>query len=216
MEPEKVDYQAIVGKIISETMNQPSEQEPNPENTTRGLSLWKVSQITDRHKEFQAKDNTSAEWGAQWCKLSQALGSGIIAVIIGNRGAGKTQMAVCAVRQSCKEGKPALYTKALNFFLDVRSSYRKEAIDTEKNIIEKYCAPFLLVIDAIENRSDSAFENLLFNHLIDIRYDRMLDTLLIGNYDENQFATSMGPSIVDRIHECGIRIICNWKSFRRI
>ena len=124
-------------------------------------------------------------------------------------------MAVCAIRQACKNLKAAIYTKALNFFLDVRATYRKESILSEKEIIEKYCSPELLVIDAIENRSDSAFENMLLNHLIDIRYDRCLDTVLIGNLNEQEFAANMGISIVDRIHECGVKILCNWKSFRR-
>ena len=174
-----------------------------------------ASQITDRHKSFRLSQSTSTEWDNQWNKLKSALGKGIIAVIIGTRGSGKTQMAVCAIRESCSNLESAIFTKALNFFLDVRATYRKESIETEKNILENYCKPELLVIDAIENRSDSPFENILLNHLIDIRYDRMKDTILIGNYDENQFAASMGPSIVDRIHECGIKIICNWKSFRR-
>jgi DNA replication protein DnaC len=184
-------------------------------SSTKGLSLWRESLITDRHKEFKPENSESSAWNEQWCKLSQALGKGTLAVIIGNRGAGKSQMAVCSIRQACKEGRSALYSKALNFFLDVRMSYRKDAKYSEKEVVDKYCEPNLLVIDAIENRSDSAFENMLLNHLIDIRYDQCKDTVLIGNYNEQEFAASMGPSIVDRIHECGIKIVCSWKSFRR-
>jgi DNA replication protein DnaC len=173
------------------------------------------SGISSRHENFKLADNESLEWLAQWQKLESGIGKGMIAVIIGERGAGKTQMAVCAIRVSCKLEHSSKFTKALSFFLDVRSAYKKDSDSTEKMIIEKYCAPKMLVIDAIENRSDSSFENLLLNHLIDIRYDRCLDTILIGNFDEKQFAASMGMSIVDRIHECGIKIVCNWKSFRR-
>jgi len=147
--------------------------------------------------------------------LSQAIGVGVLGVIIGNRGAGKTQMAVCAIRQTCKSLKSALYSKAIDFFLEIRSTYRSESKIIEKNVIDKYCNPFLLVIDAVENRSDSPFENMLLNYLVDKRYDQCKDTVLIGNFNESEFAASMGPSIVDRIHECGIKIICNWKSFRR-
>jgi DNA replication protein DnaC len=173
------------------------------------------SRITDRHRDFIPEQTESSEWSAQWCKLSSTLGSGVIAVIIGNRGAGKTQMAVCAIRQACKSERSALYSKAMNFFLDVRSSYQKESLKTEREIIQEYLKPELLVIDAIENRSDSAFENLLLNYLIDMRYDAEKDTILIGNLNETEFAASMGLSIVDRIHECGIKIVCTWKSFRR-
>jgi DNA replication protein DnaC len=173
------------------------------------------SQITLRHRDFKPEDSDSAEWNEQWFKLSQAIGKGIIAVILGTRGAGKSQMAVCAIRQSCKKLKSAQYSKALNFFLDVRATYKPDSKKSEYEVLHDYCDPFLLVIDAIENRSESPFENLLLNHLIDIRYDQCKDTILIGNYTEQEFAASMGASIVDRIHECGIKILCNWKSFRR-
>lgn len=124
-------------------------------------------------------------------------------------------MATCAIREACKKEMPSMYCKALDFFLDVRSTFKRDAKDNEAGVIEKYRKPRMLVIDAIENRSDSQFENLMLNHLIDLRYDDLNDTILIGNVDEKQFAASMGPSIVDRIHECGIKIICNWTSFRR-
>lgn len=150
----------------------------------------------------------------QWEKLSTAIGTGMIAVIIGNRGAGKTQMAVCAIRNACRKELSARYVKALNFFLDIRETYQNKE-RSEKEVLKEYCEPELLVIDAIENRSESQFENLLLNHLIDIRYDQIKDTVLIGNQNEKEFSASMGPSIVDRIHECGIKIICNQKSFRR-
>jgi DNA replication protein DnaC len=174
-----------------------------------------ASRITDRHRVFTPEQTESSEWGEQWCKLSNSLGKGIIAVISGNRGSGKTQMAICAIRLACHRGSPALYIKAMDFFLDIKSSYRKDNSIAEKEIIKTYCAYKLLVIDAIENRSDSPFENLLLNYLIDVRYDQKKDTILIGNFTDGQFAANMGPSIVDRIHECGIKILCNWKSFRR-
>jgi DNA replication protein DnaC len=220
MEMEKPDYVAIVEKIMQEspdTTQKETRLEPSPsqENTTKGLSLWMESRITDRHRDFTPEQSDNAEWNAQWCKLSSTLGSGVIAVIIGNRGAGKTQMSVCAIRQTCKSDRSALYSKAMNFFLDVRSSYQKESSKTEREIIQEYLKPSLLVIDAIENRSDSSFENLLLNYLIDMRYDAAKDTILIGNLNETEFAASMGLSIVDRIHECGIKIVCTWKSFRR-
>jgi len=174
-----------------------------------------VSGLPERHKSFIPENNALEAWKTQWDKLSANIGSGSIAVILGNRGAGKTQMAACAIRQSCKNGKRALYCKAMDFFLDVRAAYRKEAIESEKKVINQYREPFLLVIDAIENRGETDFENRLLDILIDKRYDDCTDTILISNQDEKGFAASMGPSIIDRIHECGIKIICNWESFRR-
>jgi putative replication protein len=173
------------------------------------------SGVPERHKVFQPEDSASLEWSEKWLKLNSAIGTGVIAVIIGTRGAGKTQLATCAIREACKDGRSATYVKALNFFLEVRRSYQKDSTKHEKEIIDSFVKPSLLVIDAIENRSDSQFENLLLNHLIDLRYDSMKDTIMIGNINENEFAASMGMSIVDRIHECGLKIVCTWDSFRR-
>lgn len=171
--------------------------------------------MPERHKYFDLTENKLPQWQEQWERLSAKIGTGVIAVIIGTRGAGKTQMATCAIKKACGMEKSAKFKKVLDFFLDIRRTYKKDSEISENEVLEKYCDYGLLVLDAIENRSDSQFENLLLNHLIDIRYDRCLDTILIGNFDEKQFAENMGMSIVDRIHECGIKIVCNWKSFRR-
>ena len=223
MEPEKVDYNSIVKKIAetrvdpdTTTTGQPLEQQPSQESSKRALSLWMASQVPERHLEFKPEDSLSEEWNNKWCELSQAIGFGTLGVIIGTRGAGKTQMSICAIRQTCKALNQALYSKVIDFFLEVRSTYRPESKIIEKDVIDKYCKPFLLVIDAVENRSDSPFENMLLNYLIDKRYDQCKDTILIGNFTEAEFAASMGPSIVDRIHECGIKIMCTWNSFRRL
>jgi len=180
----------------------------------KGSLLWRGSGITERHRYFKTSDSTSEKWNEQWQKLKDFLGNGVLAIILGQRGAGKSQMAVCAIRESCKKLRSAKYIKALNFFLAIRASYKDKTV-TEDQVVQEFCDPFLLVIDAVENRGETSFENLLLNHLIDMRYDRCKDTILISNQTEIEFAASMGPSIVDRIHECGIKIVCNQKSFRR-
>ena len=177
--------------------------------------LWKECGLPERHKTFKASQNALEAWKTQWDKLQPEIGMGIIGVILGKRGAGKTQMAACAVREACEKELSAIYCKAIDFFLDVRASYRKDSQSTEKDVINQYRKPKLLVIDAIENRGETDFENRLLDTLIDKRYDDCTDTLLISNQDEKAFAASMGASIIDRIHECGIMIICNWESFRR-
>jgi DNA replication protein DnaC len=219
-QPEEKDNIVPVEKTIQESLDTMTKEEPlelsqNQGNSTKALLLWKASQITDRHRDFKPEHSTNHEWNNQWLKLSNVLGSGMLVVILGNRGAGKSQMAVCAIRQSCKNLKSARYEKALNFFLDVRKTFKTNSEKSERDVIKSYCEPFLLVVDAIENRGETPFENLLLNYLIDLRYDQCKDTILIGNQNENEFAASMGPSIIDRIHECGIKIICSWKSFRR-
>ena len=214
---ETSDLTSVVEIMAGQDMTKqgtPSEPLPSPENSTKGFLLWMASGITDKHRNFKPEDSTSSAWSTEWGKLKPVLGTGILAIILGNRGAGKSQMAVCAIRESCRSLKSAKYIKALNFFLEIRASYKDET-KTEIQVVQEFLSPFLLVIDAVENRGETPFENTLLNHLVDMRYDQCKDTILISNQNEKEFAASMGPSIVDRIHECGIKIICNQKSFRR-
>jgi DNA replication protein DnaC len=130
------------------------------------------------------------------------------------RGTGKTQLGVCAIKEVSIQGRLSLYCKAFDFFLDIRDKYKKGSEESEKSTLVKYLKPSLLVIDAVENRSDSPWENLLLNHMIDLRYDAVLDTVMITNQVPKQIEATMGPSIVSRANENGLVLECKWESFR--
>lgn len=215
----KPDYNAVIEKILANPdmmlPESPSELKQDPENLMRERELLQMSGISERHKSFRPEDSKSEIWTEKFNLLLKQIGTGTIALIIGTRGSGKSQLAACAIGYSCKKLKSSIYIKAFDFFLKVRATYNKDTSEkSEDDIVRCFASPSLLVIDSIENRSDSPFENLLLNHLIDLRYDAQKDTILIGNVKEETFAASMGPSIIDRIHECGVKIVCNWKSFR--
>jgi DNA replication protein DnaC len=95
----------------------------------------------------------------------------------------------------------------------LREAYRKDGV-TEAEVVRRYVEPTLLIIDAMEVRGETAFEDRLLDHIIDKRYDNMSDTLLITNQTAEAFKNSAGPSIVSRIHETGRKIECVWPSFR--
>ncbi len=156
---------------------------------------------------------TEGKWLEVYNTLEKALGTGFIYVLTGNRGTGKTQLGTSLIRKSCKLVEPALYTKALDIFISLREAYRKDG-DSESKIIKYFTSPDLLVIDAMEERGETSFEDRLLNHIIDKRYDSVRDTLLITNQTGEAFAESAGPSIISRIHETGGKIVCDWESFR--
>lgn len=140
------------------------------------------------------------------------VGTGAIIALLGTRGTGKTQMAVCLAQYACFQGLSAMYAKAIDVFIRLRESYRDDK--SESGVIMEFCKPSLLVIDAMENRGETDFEDRLLNHIIDRRYDNMVDTILITNQVQDVFQAMIGPSIVDRICENGGYIECTWGSFR--
>jgi DNA replication protein DnaC len=204
-------------KKVNESLEKRFRSEPTldhqaVEKQKTGESLFSASQIPARHAEF--KNPSSGPWLASLEKVWGKIGSGCIYAILGQRGAGKTQLAVSLVRlNSFERRKSSLYVKALDIFVALREAYRKDG-DSESKIIKHFTKPSLLIIDAMEERGETPFEDRLLNHIIDKRYDNLTDTILITNQTADAFAASAGPSIVSRIHETGDKIICDWKSFR--
>lgn len=165
-----------------------------------------------RHAERELAGG--AEWGAALEGLRQRLGSGFLVALLGIRGAGKTQLAVEALRTRIEAGDTGRYVKAMDLLIRFREAFRKDG-PTEKAVLEEFLWPDILVIDALEERAETQFEDRMIAHLIDLRYDAMLDTILISNQTKEAFQKSVGNSVVSRLIETGEVIECMWESFRK-
>lgn len=189
------------------------EEEAERVRLTEGKRLWEASCVPARHAGFVLP--TEGPWRAAYDRLKVKVGTGFLYVVMGNRGTGKTQLGTAMIGRTCyKHNRKALYVKAIDIFIALREAYRKDG-DAESKVINRFVYPDLLVIDAMEERGETAFEDRLLNHIIDKRYDNCDDTLLITNQTPEAFATSAGPSIVSRIHETGDKVVCDWESFRK-
>ena len=177
---------------------------------------YNAAKIPLRHRNWLERDNTSTEWRAQFDMLLTATETpGSMFCLIGQRGTGKTQMAVSLLGAATRAGQTCLYCKAMDFFTDLKDSYSEKSA-TSKQVFLKYRAPTLLVIDEIQVRSESAWENQSFTHLIDQRYDALKTTILIGNLKPETLAASLGESIYSRMTETGGIVVCDWPSFRAL
>jgi hypothetical protein len=176
-------------------------------------------------------DPEGGEWKASFAMLAPVIERGGIALLHGKRGAGKTRMAAEIARSghfphdrtagSKLTGGPvepkrtAVYRTAMGFFLDVRATYKKDSQETERDVIAALTRPGLLVIDELQERGETAFENRLLTHLVDARYGAMRPTIIIANLTATELGETLGPSIVDRVQEDGKRIEFTWNSYRR-
>lgn len=195
--------------------NRLMEDSGDPQEAVRNSArreLWGRSSVPARHSENIPSQ--PGPWKDALESMKARIGSGFLCVAIGKRGTGKTQLGVNLIRQGCYQLRACLYVKALDIFIDLRETYKGEG-GSERSVIQKYVTPPLLVIDALEERGETPFEDRLLNHIIDKRYDNCADTFLITNQSDIAFAESVGPSIISRIHETGDKIICDWESFRK-
>jgi DNA replication protein DnaC len=157
------------------------------------------------------KEPKGAEWIAARREAYAVILKNGIVILHGKRGCGKTRMAAdiaLALGQS-------RYRTAMRFFLEIRACFKDDKI-TEMEIIDDLKRAELLIIDELQERGDTPFEDRLLTHLIDARYAENKPTILIANLTRQELQESLGTSIVDRIRENGKTIEFNWLSFRGI
>lgn len=170
-------------------------------------------------------------WHANYAQAIATIDSGGIVVMYGNHGTGKTRMAWelaknhKSARPNASAGgtgfhattvkRPMLYTTAVNLFSDIKSSYHRESPKSEKEIVETYVDAALLVIDEIQERAETDFENSKLTAVIDARYQHERPTIIISNYSRQKLAASLSPAVIDRIRENGCGLAFDWESFRK-
>lgn len=188
------------------------EQEQRSERTRK---LWSAAQVPLRHARLAELGGPPAWFGAHNNVLKH-LGRGLLCALIGPRGTGKTQLAVEAIRWMTQSlVRSARYAKAFDIFLDIRATYAPQSERSERDVVRAYREPALLVLDEIHVRGEKPWEDVVLTNIIDKRYDAELDTIIISNQTRDEVKASLGPSICDRLRECGGIIECEWQSFRR-
>jgi ATPase subunit of ABC transporter with duplicated ATPase domains len=155
-----------------------------------------------------------SDWTHAFEVLRAKLGLGCLCALIGPRGTGKTQLAIELAKANAEALRSVRYHSMVEVFLAVKESYHGEQL-SEAQVIARFLAPSLLILDEAQERAETAWEDRLITYLVDKRYQHEKDTLIISNLLEQYFRDSLGSSIISRLEETGGIIQCTWKSFRR-
>ena len=70
------------------------------------------------------------------------------------------------------------------------------------------------MLDELQERGETPWEDRLLTHVIDRRYAAEKDTLLITNHSKEKFLESIGESVASRLVETGGIVNCSWASYR--
>ena len=165
--------------------------------------------------KFKMAENTSQPWLKALERLMVYLTKGgLMAALVGPRGPGKTQLAERLIRYACfGMNMRCLYTKAAEIFLEMKDTFGTS--NAQRTVINQFVAPTLLVIDEIQERSGSDWENQMLTHIVDKRYDLEKSTIIIGNLEtDKEIKECLGASIYSRIIETGGVVEFTWPSFR--
>jgi len=165
-----------------------------------------------RHSNFNPLESRSDVWSANYDELKKVIKEDSLVFLIGNRGTGKTQAACSALRYATEGlGKTGLYTKSLDI---INSLLDATTTGTRTESTERYITPAVLVVDALEVRTDSDFESRQINHIIDKRYDHKKTTIIITNDSIEALEVFLGESTLDRANEAGMILVFDGDSFR--
>lgn len=144
---------------------------------------------------------TDAVWEARFSRIMSRIREGGIIALIGPRGTGKTRLAAEAMRDFAREH--GHYTTAMGLFLRIRASYARNSDESEKEIVTSMTRTRLLVLDEVQERGNTAWEDRLLTHILDSRYGAMSPTILIANLTVTGLIEHMGDSIISRLMETG-------------
>lgn len=193
--------------------------------TTLNTAAWQQSGVEPLHRMTVEDDLLGGDpWMRTYQGIAPRIGTGMLLAMVGPRGTGKTQMAAKLIHDCCyaasnplgqdKQTPCAKYARLMTLLMELKESYRGNG-PSESDIIKRYAAPSLLVLDELHERSESDWEQRVITMLIDLRYSRKRDTILISNQKPDFFLKSVGPSIASRMEEKGEIVRCEWASYRK-
>lgn len=140
-------------------------------------------------------------WMAHFAKVMQKAEEGGIVALIGPRGTGKTRLAAEAMRNHAPER--GNYATAMGLFLRIRASFGKASKESEADIVAEMATTPLLILDEVQERGNTAWEDRILTHILDRRYGAMVPTIVIANLTEAALAECLGDSIISRLTETG-------------
>ncbi len=103
-------------------------------------------------------------------------------LLMGPCGAGKTHLAVAALKQLLLRGHDGLFYDYRELLKEIQASYNAESQATEMGVLEPVLSAELLLLDDLGASKPSAWALETVGHILNTRYNERRVTLLTTNY----------------------------------
>ncbi|HYL46728.1 MAG TPA: ATP-binding protein [Candidatus Limnocylindrales bacterium] len=117
-------------------------------------------------------------------------------LLMGPCGAGKTHLAVAALKQVILRGHSGLFYDYRELLKEIQDSYNSESQSTEMSVLEPVLRVELLVLDDVGSSKPSPWALETVGHVLNTRYNDKRVTLLTTNYlDTDTNSPSAAPRV---------------------
>ena len=136
-------------------------------------------------------------------------------ILSGNPGTGKNHLAASIAKSVFDQNRTVLHTTVTRMMREVKESWGKSSEKTEREVVNSFINPDLLIIDEVGIQFGTTAEQVIFMDIINSRYGDMRPTILITMNSLEDVAKILGPQIIDRFREGKSSILkFDWQSHR--
>jgi DNA replication protein DnaC len=192
---------------------------PDQENIRMSLTNEDILKLCGVPKKyFHAKFRSHKGHESEKAKIVDAINANRSIFLCGDCGVGKTHLAVAALGYWIHRYKPItihrcpLFVPAVEYYQDIRDSFDSKM--TEKEILEKYFTPPLLVFDDLGKEKISDWSTQQLFTMMDKRYREEKPMIITTNLDLTTLANSVNDSIPSRIVEMGLVLTLTGEDYR--
>jgi DNA replication protein DnaC len=138
-------------------------------------------------------------------------------VLAGKSGTGKNHLAYSIARAAVQAGLNVDIIPFLHIMQEIKASYALKN-DTERNILDRYIASDLLLLEEIGVSYETSAEKIHLFDILDGRYKYSRPTIIITNYSEDEFRKFVDfdgkERVWDRLQQTAVIVPFDWESYR--
>lgn len=136
-------------------------------------------------------------------------------VFSGKPGTGKNHLAAAIGNDLILQGKSVLIVTVADLMSSMKGTFKGGSDTTEERLLKDLSTVDLLVIDEIGMQTESRYEKVIINQIVDRRSSSKRPTGMLSNLDHAGMNTLLGERVMDRMRlGNSLWVRFDWESYR--
>ncbi|CAL4317768.1 DNA replication protein DnaC [Buchnera aphidicola (Thelaxes suberi)] len=137
-------------------------------------------------------------------------------IFSGKPGTGKNHLASAIGNHLILNGKTVLIVTVADLMSNMKGTFSDSSIITEENLLHNLSTVDLLMIDEIGMQTESRYEKVIINQIVDRRSSSKRSTGMLSNLDHEGMRLLLGERVIDRMRlGNSLWLTFEWDSYRQ-